>query len=115
MGMEDETYGYLDDYVDNLLGIPQQDRGADALDFQKNRDAEAPLPESSLPKPNIIYADGRKGPAESEVQPKKVSSEASQKLMGGVINGWASLDAEVIETKVAEDGKAAPKRKAERP
>jgi len=133
---EDDEYGLLDEYVDDLLGIPDAQR---PNSWQRPSMAET---EASLKgtMPHIIFGDGRSGPpvgpkpvreglVEAEaVTPTKVSdgrrpslvpppgsaaaSAASSAYMSGVIGGWATIDSQEITLRVAEDDRPAPKRKA---
>merc|ERR1712183_886858 len=80
---EEEQYGYLEDYIDDLLETPAQDRPAE---WQRPTfgASEAALKDTSG-KANIIYEDGRNAPPPPEHTQEKVSAEPNA-YMAGVIN-----------------------------
>lgn len=105
---EEEAYGLLDEYVDDLLGVPEAQRPSD----RKRPAAEASFRGTT---PDIIYNDGRRGPplqsmpgleedspAKVPADPRpslvpppgsKAAPKTSDEFMSGVIHGWASIDA----------------------
>eukprot|EP00929_Paragymnodinium_shiwhaense_P007525 TRINITY_DN111443_c0_g1_i1.p1 TRINITY_DN111443_c0_g1~~TRINITY_DN111443_c0_g1_i1.p1 ORF type:complete len:240 (-),score=53.79 TRINITY_DN111443_c0_g1_i1:148-867(-) len=124
-GQDEDEYGAMDDYIDDLLGTPLEDRPAHSASFRQQNTAQAA--EAALAakfNAEIIYADGRRGPAE-ELRPADPNQEdgqvapsmSSSPFFENVITGWASIDKEsanqqALDTKVASDLRPAPKRKA---
>lgn len=113
---EEEPYGVLDEYVDDLLGTPLQERPAEWQQPSQDQ-TEAELPKSV---PNIIYADGRKGPVSQDEPQRSTAVSKSENpqepnkanLLEGVIKEWATVDASVIKTTVVTKTAPSPKRKA---
>jgi len=122
---DDEAYGLLDEYVDDLLGIPQARRPND-WKRPSIKDTEASLQGAT---PQIIFGDGRRGPPKEAMPPRESLQEelgpmevprdqrpslvpppgataaagarGSTPYMSGVITGWASIDAQAVNQKVA--------------
>eukprot|EP00747_Dinoflagellata_sp_TGD_P219220 gnl/TRDRNA2_/TRDRNA2_91371_c0_seq1.p1 gnl/TRDRNA2_/TRDRNA2_91371_c0~~gnl/TRDRNA2_/TRDRNA2_91371_c0_seq1.p1 ORF type:complete len:320 (-),score=76.00 gnl/TRDRNA2_/TRDRNA2_91371_c0_seq1:82-1041(-) len=139
---DEEQYDIMDDYVDNLLGTPLQDRPSD-WKAPTLAESQARLQQRV---PEIIYGDGRKGPS-MEPPPKTealLGNLSQQELdaattegalhglakdtyMGTLVTNWGSIDHRRLEarsenaeaaarTVVVQDGAGpAPKRKANRP
>lgn len=119
---DDEEYGVLDEYMDDLLGTPMKDRPQEWQQPSKDQTGAA-LPAAT---PNIIFADGRKGPLEDTAQRKKLmisenpqeSGAGTNNILGEVIGGWASIDKAVVEPQAAAAPSVvmktgpSPKRKA---
>lgn len=129
---DEGRYDILDDYVDNLLGIPKADRPS-GWQRPSVADTEKALPR---PAPQIIYSNGTRGPPVQALPPRQApnvqeasrakdgSSAASapgkaSPFLNGVIGGWAGIDAESKDTatngvsaRVADGTGPAPKRKA---
>ncbi|CAE8599661.1 unnamed protein product [Polarella glacialis] len=118
---EDEPYGLMDDYVDDLLGIPKNKRSGPTL--------RAPGAALQGAVPQIIFGDGTRGVPEkamprmdkfAEEAPgfepsdleQAVVLESASPYMAGVLGDWASIDKTLVKTQVAQQAGPAPKRKA---
>mmetsp|Transcript_24367 Transcript_24367/g.56627 ORF Transcript_24367/g.56627 Transcript_24367/m.56627 type:complete len:303 (+) Transcript_24367:81-989(+) len=114
-GDEDDEYGHVDNYVDDLLGTPMKDRPEEWRNRSIEAAAEAAL---SAEMPNIIFANGRKGPpleAKPEMprlkeqepiemsypDPSQLSTQVSPYL-NGVLTGWATVDLPALDSKGAD-------------
>ena len=73
-----EPYGLLDEYVDDLLGIP--------LDERPNSSQRATWQATA---PQMVLEDGSRGPA---TLPKPDGSSASTPYLAGVLNEWATVE-----------------------
>jgi len=105
---EAEPYTALDNYVDDLLGIPPDERAAH---WERPSDATvlSAMPEairkSSGPKPPSM-------PQEDDPLDDNLQKELVTPYFSNVIGGWASIDAEVLKDTTA-NSTTAPKRAAE--
>eukprot|EP00931_Biecheleriopsis_adriatica_P094940 TRINITY_DN68572_c0_g1_i1.p1 TRINITY_DN68572_c0_g1~~TRINITY_DN68572_c0_g1_i1.p1 ORF type:complete len:284 (+),score=46.44 TRINITY_DN68572_c0_g1_i1:93-854(+) len=134
--VDDEPYGVMDDYVDDLLGIPKKDRPAGWKAPSLN-ETEASLGKTV---PKIIYQDGRRAPLPNLPQRERVAQQefsqsrttkpadasgglkSSTPYMSGVLSGWATIDSaketpemkREVDVVVARGNAPAPKRRAER-
>ncbi|CAJ1370650.1 unnamed protein product [Effrenium voratum] len=102
----EEPYGLLDEYVDDLLGIPAKDRPSWQRPSWKETQGDL-----SAKVPQMVREDGSRGPALAT--PEKLPSSS---YMAGVLSGWAAIDSDKVTTdaKDAKEGPA-PKRRVERP
>ena len=99
---EDEPYGLLDEYMDDILGIPAGQRPAN---WQRPT-----LSDTAASMPQIIFADGRKAPMDGELPRKEnvaewdLDGEAAPSAPGpgsspppyisGLLKNWAAVDQE---------------------
>lgn len=124
---EEEPYGLLDDYVDDLLGVRAQDRPAD---WQRPDMADPQFQDAIRGMtPQIIFADGTKGPPprpmptpermlETYTMPDefayKPPSDAKPNvvtpLLDGVLTRWANVDANAVPVKKGDVVPTAKKR-----
>eukprot|EP00438_Fugacium_kawagutii_P021888 Skav219753 [mRNA] locus=scaffold569:223301:224872:- [translate_table: standard] len=96
---QDEPYGLLDEYVDDLLGIPLEERPSWQRPSWKQTGSSVDVPE-------MVLHDGSRGPAlQSEAQSQPTP------YLEGVLNDWAAIDAE--DPIPMRDGPA-PKRRVDR-
>eukprot|EP00930_Biecheleria_cincta_P038683 TRINITY_DN26569_c0_g1_i1.p1 TRINITY_DN26569_c0_g1~~TRINITY_DN26569_c0_g1_i1.p1 ORF type:complete len:238 (+),score=64.91 TRINITY_DN26569_c0_g1_i1:111-824(+) len=129
---EDQPYGLMDEYMDDLLGIDKKDRDSNwkRPSLQETESALRELPQ-------IVYQDGSKGPSHSRMPRKEIlveenaskvekkgsgSTPAATPYLSGVLNNWAEIDSSskvetqtVQTTQVGRDtrDRPAPKRKAQ--
>ncbi|CAE7838230.1 Eif3g [Symbiodinium necroappetens] len=118
-----EAYGLLDEYVDDLLGIPWQDRPVSWSRPSWQETAHA----SGMSMPEMVMEDGSRGPALQTLPPREnllstatatSSGEPLQPVLAtpylaGVLNGWAEIDRSAVDAKVVRDSPA-PKRRADK-
>lgn len=72
---EDEKYGFIDEYIDDLLGVPPSKRPAD---WKRPTASETEAALRGLP-PSIIYEDGRHGPPREVImRPREYEHEYLQ-------------------------------------
>lgn len=96
---DEGPYGLLDEYVDDLLGIPLKDRPKDWKRPSIN-DSEAALKAAV---PHIVYSDGRRGPPERAAPQRESRTAKSSPYLNGVLTGWASIDKDVVAPKVVDE------------
>lgn len=125
---EEQPYGLMDEYMDDLLGIDKKERDSN-WKRPSLQETETSLREA----PQIVYEDGSKGPMNSRmprketlVEEKENASKLDKKgvptaYLSGVLNDWADVDSTkkaqaqtVQSTQVGRDtrDRPAPKRKA---
>ena len=100
---QDEPYDLLDEYVDDLLGIPIEER------------TTSQRPSWQATSPQIVLEDGSRAPATAPTAGAKPSTP----YLAGVINEWATIDKKqkplgTLEPTETRDGPA-PKRRVEKP
>ncbi|CAE7232322.1 unnamed protein product [Symbiodinium natans] len=118
-----EAYGLLDEYVDDLLGIPPKDR---PVSWSRPSWQETALASGMSEMPEMVLEDGSRGPALPSLplretlqsEPASSSREPAQPVpatpyLAGVLNGWAVIDRSAVDPKVVRDIPA-PKRRADK-
>mmetsp|Transcript_26702 Transcript_26702/g.50173 ORF Transcript_26702/g.50173 Transcript_26702/m.50173 type:complete len:209 (-) Transcript_26702:82-708(-) len=119
---EAEDYGLLDEYVDDLLGIPPQDRPA-VWTRPSWQETAASLTSAV---PAMVLQDGSKGPALAALPAREgdrvnggqLSQTRQEPLpatpyLAGVLTGWAEIDRSAVESKVVRESPA-PKKRVEK-
>lgn len=96
-----EPYGLIDEYVDDLLGIPPEERPS----WQRPSWHQTG---SSMDVPEMVLQDGSRAPA---LPAENRALQTPTPYLEGVLNGWAAID-RPVESEVREP---APKRRADRP
>mmetsp|Transcript_7584 Transcript_7584/g.9413 ORF Transcript_7584/g.9413 Transcript_7584/m.9413 type:complete len:169 (+) Transcript_7584:55-561(+) len=98
---EPEPYGLIDEYVDDLLGIPQEERPS----WQRPSWQQTG---SSMDVPKMVLQDGSRGPAAGV--PGKQQTSMPTPYMEGVLNGWAAIDRPEVDSTI----QPAPKRRVDK-
>lgn len=98
-----EPYGLIDEYVDDLLGIPPEERPS----WQRPSWHQTG---SSMDVPEMVLQDGSRAPALPASENR--ASQTPTPYLEGVLNGWAAID-RPVESEVRDE--PAPKRRADRP
>eukprot|EP00435_Cladocopium_sp_Y103_P071794 s10_g38.t1 len=99
-----EPYGLIDEYVDDLLGIPPEERPS----WQRPSWHQTG---SSMDVPEMVLQDGSRALALPAAESR--ASQTPTPYLEGVLNGWAAIDRPVESKEVRDE--PAPKRRADRP